>query len=159
MSDSQFFFTSVEEPEGDCALLAMSMDAMNEKFDFTDGERQGGSGRVGKMIFSAGDDYLAIAVYVMEDKQDECSCEEWLKKILDLNPGSKMVVIVTGVRKMIVMTRGVFRIAQLERNSDENVFPFEIGKQRRLTLVNSAATKILPFKIGKRRRLTIVKSD
>eukprot|EP00972_Heterocapsa_arctica_P102496 15104912-Heterocapsa_arctica.AAC.1 len=110
MSDSQLFCTSVEEPEGDCALLAMSMDAMNENFDFTDGERQGGSGRVGKMIFSTGDDYLAIAVYVTEDKQDECSCEEWLKKFLDLNPGSKMVVIVTGVREMIVKTRGVYRI-------------------------------------------------
>eukprot|EP00972_Heterocapsa_arctica_P005667 836656-Heterocapsa_arctica.AAC.1 len=89
------------------------MDAMNE--EFANGERRGGSGHIGKMIFSAGDNYLAIAVYVTQDKQEECSCEEWLKKILDQNPGSKMMVIGTGVRWMIVLTNNGIRVAQLER--------------------------------------------
>eukprot|EP00972_Heterocapsa_arctica_P054041 7963315-Heterocapsa_arctica.AAC.1 len=63
MSGLQFFFTSVEEPKGDCALLAKSMDAMNEKSNPTEEERKGGSGHVGKMIFSAGVECLAIAAY------------------------------------------------------------------------------------------------
>eukprot|EP00972_Heterocapsa_arctica_P011343 1664238-Heterocapsa_arctica.AAC.1 len=63
MGGFQFFCIPVEEPEGDCALPAKSLDAMNERPDPTDEEPKGGSGHVGKIIFSAGDEYIAIAAY------------------------------------------------------------------------------------------------
>merc|ERR1711948_178692 len=71
MGGLQFFCTSVEEPEGDLELLMMSVEAMNEKSDPTEEERKGGSGAIGKMVFAAGADQLAIVAYVPEAKQGE----------------------------------------------------------------------------------------
>merc|ERR1711972_1313005 len=65
-------------------LLEKSMGAMNAESDPTEEERKGGSGRIGKMVFSAGMDKLAICAYVPEDKQDQLSCEEWLNKVLSI---------------------------------------------------------------------------
>merc|ERR1712083_814149 len=61
MGGLQFFCTSVECPDGDLDLLLESLKAMNEKSDPTQEERKGGSGNIGKMIFSAGTDQLAVA--------------------------------------------------------------------------------------------------
>merc|ERR1712061_431051 len=60
MGGLQFFCTSVDEPEGDIELLVKCVNAMNAKSDPTEEERKGGSGHIGKMIFSAGTDKLAI---------------------------------------------------------------------------------------------------
>merc|ERR1712039_943161 len=91
MGGLQFFCTSTEEPEGDLDLLMVSMAAMNEKSDPTEEERKGGSGHIGKMVFSAGVEQLAIVAYVPEDKQDALVCEEWLKKVLGMWDGSKVI--------------------------------------------------------------------
>merc|ERR1739844_663283 len=82
MGGLQFFCTAVDLPEGDMELLVESMKAMNAKSDPTEEERKGGSGHIGKMIFSAGTEQLAICAYVPEEKQSELSCEEWLKTVL-----------------------------------------------------------------------------
>merc|ERR1711948_53195 len=82
MGGLQFFCTSVDMPEGDVDLLVESMKAMNAKSDSTEEERKGGSGHIGKMIFSAGSEQLAVCAYVPEEKQSALSCEEWLKTVL-----------------------------------------------------------------------------
>merc|ERR1712217_311153 len=64
MGGLQFFCTAVDLPEGDLDLLVESMKAMNAKSDPTEEERKGGSGHIGKMIFSAGTEQLAICAYV-----------------------------------------------------------------------------------------------
>merc|ERR1711957_255596 len=79
--------TSVDTPEGDLEMLVESMKAMNAKSDPTEEERKGGSGHVGKMIFSCGTDQLAVVAYVPKGKQKELDCAEWLKKVLDLYGG------------------------------------------------------------------------
>merc|ERR1712217_704411 len=84
MGGLQFFCTSVDEPEGDVELIEKSMGAMNAESDPTEEERKGGSGHIGKMVFSAGTEKLAICAYVPEDKQEQLSCEEWLNKLLSL---------------------------------------------------------------------------
>merc|ERR1719393_425258 len=91
MGGLQFFCTSVDVPEGDLELLLESMKAMNAKSDPTEEERKGGSGHIGKIIFSAGVTQLALVAYVPEEKQGELSCEEWLQKVLDSQPGSKLL--------------------------------------------------------------------
>jgi hypothetical protein len=91
MGGLQFFSTSVDEPDGDVDLLRKSMEAMNAKSDPTEEERKGGSGHVGKMIFSAGTEQLAIVAYVPEAKQAELSCEEWINKVLAAQPNGKLV--------------------------------------------------------------------
>merc|ERR1712014_456695 len=64
---------------------------MNAKSDPTEEERKGGSGHIGKMVFSAGDARLAIVAYVPEEKQGDLDCEEWLGKVLSMQPGGKML--------------------------------------------------------------------
>merc|ERR1712083_292751 len=82
MGGLQFFCTSMELPEGDVDMLVESMKAMNAKSDPTEEERKGGSGHIGKMIFSAGAEQLAVVAYVPEDKQKNLDCQEWLKAVL-----------------------------------------------------------------------------
>ena len=57
--DSQFFSTSVDEPEGDLDLLVEPMNAMNSQPAPVDEERKGCSGHIGKMMFSAGTEQVA----------------------------------------------------------------------------------------------------
>merc|ERR1712187_113624 len=83
----QFFCTSVDLPDGDLDLLVESMNAMNAESDPTQEERKGGSGNIGKMIFSAGTEQLAVVAYVPESKQCDLSCEEWLKAVLESQCG------------------------------------------------------------------------
>merc|ERR1712151_1037315 len=114
MGGLQFFCTSVDVPEGDLELLESCVKAMNAKSDPTEEERKGGSGHIGKMIFSAGVDQLAVVAYVPTDKQKELSCEEWLKTVLDTQGGKvekKGKDLCTGFVKA---------------DSDKNVFPLKI---------------------------------
>merc|ERR1712151_1419306 len=114
MGGLQFFCTSVDEPEGSTDLLMESAKAMNAKSDPTEEERKGGSGHIGKMIFSAGVDQLAVAAYVPPEKQGELVCEEWLKAVLAIFSGqvkSSAKDVCTGV----VLT-----------DSDKGVFPLKI---------------------------------
>merc|ERR1712107_955637 len=87
MGGLQFFCTSVDCPDGDLDLLVESMKAMNAKSDPTEEERKGGSGNIGKMIFSAGSDQLGIMAYLPESQKDNIDAKEWLQKVLDLNGG------------------------------------------------------------------------
>jgi len=115
MGGLQFFCTSVDEPQGDIELLVKSVEAMNEKSDPTEEERKGGSGRIGKMVFSAGVEQLAIVAYVPEDKQGELVCEEWLQKVVSLFPGGKVLTPGKDVSSGCIPTDG-----------DKNIFPLKI---------------------------------
>merc|ERR1712151_935057 len=114
MGGLQFFCTSVDEPEGDVGLLMESVKAMNAKSDPTEEERKGGSGHIGKMVFSAGTEQLAIVAYVPAEKQSELSCEEWLKAVVQTQGGE---VLSTG--KDICTGR-------VKTNADKGVFPLKI---------------------------------
>merc|ERR1719217_1856518 len=87
MGGLQFFCTSVECPDGDLDLLVKSMEAMNQKCAPDEEERKGCSGHVGKMIFSAGTEQLAVVAYVPEEKQKDLVCKEWLEKVLTTQGG------------------------------------------------------------------------
>merc|ERR1712038_981816 len=95
-------------------LLVESMKAMNAKSDPTEEERKGGSGHIGKMIFSAGVEQLAVVAYVPEAKHGELSCEEWLKTVLSPFSGQT-------VNSGAEMSTGV-----VKTNSDKGVFPLKI---------------------------------
>merc|ERR1712107_474374 len=82
MGGLQFFCTSVDEPEGDHEMLLEVVKAMNAKSDPTEEERKGGSGHIGKMVFSAGSERLAVVAYVPGEKQGELDCTEWIEKVL-----------------------------------------------------------------------------
>jgi hypothetical protein len=115
MGGLQFFCTSVEEPQGDVKLIKESVLAMNEKSDPTEEERKGGSGHIGKMVFSAGVERLAIAAYCPEDKHDKIVCEEWLQKVVSMFPGGKIHEVAKDLC-----------IGEIPTNSDKNIFPLKI---------------------------------
>jgi len=87
MGGLQFFCTSVDEPEGDLEFLDVCMRSMNEKSDPTDEERKGGSGHIGKMIFSAGAEQLGIVAYIPDEMKSKIDAVEWIKVVLALFGG------------------------------------------------------------------------
>jgi len=68
-------------------MLSECMKAMNAKSDPKDEERKGGSGHIGKMIFSAGTSQLAILAYVPDTKKGVIDCIDWLKATFANNGG------------------------------------------------------------------------
>lgn len=115
MGGLQFFCTSVDEPEGDTELLKKSVEAMNAKSDPAEEERKGGSGHIGKMVFSAGGDKLAVVAYVPEDKHDKLDCKEWLETVLKVHPGYQILEASKGLSVGIVPT-----------DADKGIFPLKI---------------------------------
>merc|ERR1712190_37355 len=113
MGGLQFFCTSVDLPEGDMDLLVESMKAMNAKSDPTEEERKGGSGHIGKTIFSAGAEQLAVVAYVPEAKQGELSCEEWLKATLAIFNGE------------VISTSKDLCTGRVKTDGDKGVFPLQ----------------------------------
>merc|ERR1712150_27093 len=114
MGGLQFFCTSVDEPQGDVEFLMESMKAMNAESDPAEEERKGGSGNIGKMIFSAGEEHLAVLAYTPEAKLDQICCEDWLKAVLSTQGGE-----VLSVTKTLCMGR-------VKTDKDKNVFPLKI---------------------------------
>merc|ERR1719492_584904 len=114
MGGLQFFCTAVEEPEGDVDLVCESVCAMNAEIDPNEEERKGGSGHIGKMIFSAGAEQLAVVAYVPEAKKSELSGEEWLKTVLANFGGN------------VISSEGVISTGCVKTNADKGVFPLKI---------------------------------
>jgi hypothetical protein len=114
MGGLQFFCTSVDEPEGDIDLIVESLNAMNAKPVPGEEERKGCSGHVGKTIFSAGVDRLAVAAYVPEEKIGELSCEEWLKNTLSIFQGE------------IVSASPSLCTGFVKADGDKGIFPLKI---------------------------------
>jgi len=114
MGGLQFFCTAVELPDGDVDLLVESMKAMNKVCAPDEEERKGCSGHIGKMIFSAGVEQLAVVAYVPEDKQSALSGKEWIEKAIS-NFGGEILTDSPGLCTAVVKT-----------NSDKGVFPLKI---------------------------------
>ncbi|CAD7952159.1 unnamed protein product [Amoebophrya sp. A25] len=81
MGGLNFFCTAVDAPKGDLEYTEMSVDAMNAKADPAEEERRGGSGHVGKMIFSSDVD-CACVCYVPEKLQDKTTADVWMLAML-----------------------------------------------------------------------------
>jgi len=83
MGGLDFFCTTMELPEGNLEFLVMAMDAMNADPDPEAEDRKGCSGHVGKMIFSAGVDQLAIVAYVPDGRHNKSASKVDLKAWLE----------------------------------------------------------------------------
>jgi len=116
MGGLQFFCTSVDEPNGDLDMMDECMKAMNEKADPTQEERKGGSGEIGKMIFSAGPDKLGIVAYIPDSKKGSCDAIEWITKVAGLFQGE--------VEKKTASK--VYARAFIKADGDSNKFPLKM---------------------------------
>jgi len=91
MGGLDFFCTTMELPEGNLEYLVMAMDAMNAEPDPEAEDRKGCSGHVGKMIFSAGVDQLAIVAYVPDGQHNKSvskvDLKAWLEDVCKATSG------------------------------------------------------------------------
>ena len=85
MGGLDFFCTTMELPEGDIDELELSMLAMNAEPDPEGEDRKGCSGHIGKMIYSAGVEQLAIVAYVPDNEfnksAEKVDVTEWMKDV------------------------------------------------------------------------------
>jgi predicted RNA-binding protein with RPS1 domain len=72
MGGLSFFCTTLMEADGDMDMLIQSFEAMNaEPPEDPEEERRGGAGGVGKMVFSAGAEYLQIVCNMPKNLQED----------------------------------------------------------------------------------------
>jgi len=114
MGGLRFFSTSVDEPQGDLDMLVQSVEAMNAPGIPGEEERRGCSGHMGKTVFSAGTDQLAVVAYVPDGELENLSCEEWLKSTLSNFQGK------------IVSTGKNYCTGVVAADGNNNVFPLKI---------------------------------
>jgi len=114
MGGLQFFCTSVDEVTGDLEMIVESVKAMNNQPIPGDEERKGCSGHIGKMIFSAGTDQLAVAAYVPKEKQGELECDEWLAAVLALFKGE------------VIIKDKTLSTGRVKTDGNNNIFPLKI---------------------------------
>merc|ERR1711865_722208 len=131
MGGLQFFCTSVDEVGGDLEMIVESIKAMNNQPIPGDEERKGCSGHIGKMIFSAGVEQLAVAAYVPEAKQGELECEQWLSAVLALYQGE----VVTKDKSL--------SIGRVKTDGNKNIFPLKIRESMILEANNFLRTRTL----------------
>lgn len=119
MGGLQFFCTNVLEPKGDLDLLVESMKAMNQKSDPSEEERKGGSGKIGKTIFSISekDDKFAIVSYVPQELQSKILAKDWLEVVV-----KNLNVPTDGI------TTGPANCAKVEilQDGDKGIFPIKM---------------------------------
>ena len=103
MGGLDFFCTTLELPDGNIEYLELSMTAMNAEPDPSAEERKGCSGLVGKMIFSAGVQQLAMVGYVPDlefnKSSDKVDVTAWMEDVCKAVSGEivKPVAAVTSV--------------------------------------------------------------
>ncbi|KAI9223525.1 hypothetical protein BC828DRAFT_403071 [Blastocladiella britannica] len=114
MGGLQYFCTKVDEPNGNWELLVKSVEAMNAEVDEAEEERKGGSGAIGKMVFSCDESTLAVVAYVPADKTADLDASEWLKNVLDQYEG-----------KFIKGDKGL-AVGQIVSNPDQGKFVLKI---------------------------------
>ena len=117
MGGLDFFCMSIDAADGDHELLKMALDGTNAEVDPTGEERKGGSGHVGKCLFSSGLDALAITTYVPEDKIARIDPLQWMQHVLKMTAGEEGTIVTT--EKTTV-------IAYIKQNPDKNLFSLKM---------------------------------
>jgi hypothetical protein len=132
MGGLQFFITSVAEPETDLEMLVESMRAMNATSDPTEEERKGGSGKIGKTIFTCTDDALAVVSYVPVEHQEKCNAVEWLTNTVTeiLRGGNDFVKDAPAMAKELVKScdgkEKNFAKALIKKDGEKALFPLKM---------------------------------
>ena len=87
MGGLDFFCTTMELPEGNIDFLELSMLAMNAEPDPEGEDRKGCSGHIGKMIYSAGVEQLALVAYVPANEfnksAEKVDVTAWMQDVCD----------------------------------------------------------------------------
>jgi len=132
MGGLQFFITTVIEPEADLDMLVESMRAMNATSDPTEEERKGGSGKIGKTIFTCTDEALNVVSYVPVEHMEKCNATEWLTNTVTeiLRGGNDRVGDAAAMAKTLVKTADGkeknFAKACIKKDGELALFPLKM---------------------------------
>merc|ERR1711937_917091 len=97
---------------------------MNARSDPTEEERKGGSGKIGKMIFSMTADTLAVVAYVPLNNSEKCNAKEWLTHVVEMVTDKKLGSV-TFAPAGEVDTANYFTCV-IKRDADANIFPMKL---------------------------------
>merc|ERR1719486_1688857 len=133
MGGLQFFITTVLEPAEDIDMLVESMRAMNATSDPTEEERKGGSGKIGKTIFTCTDEAITIVAYVPKEHEEKCNAVEWLTNTVteivrggNDNAQAKAKEMAADMVKSCEGKEKNFAKAKIEKNADMALFPLKM---------------------------------
>lgn len=126
MGGLEFFCTTIESPDGDCDLLLLAMDAMNAQPEEGDEERKGCSGHVGKMIFSAGANQLAIVSYVPAAQEEKIDVVAWTDSVLAITEGKIATPAAPALKDDMHPHGGKVVVAYVTADPDKDKFPIKI---------------------------------
>ena len=121
MGGLDFFCTTIESPDGDLELLQMAMAAMNAQPDPDAEDRKGCSGHVGKMVFSAGVEQLAIVSYVPADKLEKVDVTEWTDHVVAAVGGT----VTKAATDAVSPNGGKVMEAAVKADKDKGKFPLK----------------------------------
>jgi len=94
MGGLTFMNVSVDEPEGDCDLMAVTLANMDCDVDPLAEETKGGAGHVGKCLFSYNKDACRMLCNVPDELKEKVDAKKWMEAILKSAPkGSKTKVL------------------------------------------------------------------
>eukprot|EP00958_Prasinococcus_capsulatus_P021407 scaffold2910_cov390-Prasinococcus_capsulatus_cf.AAC.22 len=131
MGGLEFFCTAFDEPEGNVEYLRLAMGAANKPVDPSGEERRGGSGEVGKMLFSAGVDALAIGGYVPPEKRNKVAVKEWISEVLKAVGTGQVVGEATATE--------CYAVCKLD--ADKGLFPLKMKDTALQTAINYLRAK------------------
>jgi len=131
MGGLAFFCTTLMEPDGDMPMLEKAFEAMNaDPPEDPEEERRGGAGGVGKMVFSAGAEYLQIICNMPKNLQQDfvrpdgeplreaMSAVDWVNGVL-----AKMTKEAPGVK---AEGNADFAKASIPGNKEKGIFALKI---------------------------------
>lgn len=131
MGGLAFFCTTLMEPDGDMADTELGMAAMNaDPPTDPEEERRGGAGNVGKMVFSAGAEYLQLICNVPEELQKDKVFDDRTRKAMDATEWVNFVLSKfekeAGVIKAESKSTSSLAFGQIPANKEKGFFPLKI---------------------------------
>jgi len=130
MGGLAFFCSTLMEPDGDMAMTEAAFAAMNAPIDEEAEERRGGAGHLGKMMFSAGPEFLQIVCNVPAELQVEKDVNGLLRKGMDAKVWVEYVLAKFAKESPgLVVAEGSdvnFAKASVPKNQDIGFFPLKI---------------------------------
>merc|ERR1711998_36189 len=130
MGGLAFFCTTLMEPDGDLEMTESGFAAMNAEIDESAEERRGGAGHLGKMIFSAGPEFLQIACNVPKELQADKEVNGKMRKAMNAKTWVEYVLAKFAKEAPGLKVNGGasadYATASIPKNQDIGFFPLKI---------------------------------
>jgi len=115
MGGITFMNVSLELPEANLEHMQLALKEMNVPVDPTAEETKGGSGHVGKCLFSYGPSTVGFVCYVPKEHQKTTKADAWAKEITKAHGG-----------KVVGAATAELTCGEVPGNPDKGLFPIKL---------------------------------